>query len=237
MAAPETKPRAPKADPNKVRRPKIAIRRLERRVRELEAGSLCFHAAKGERCTRYLEGAEGELAEVLRWLRSLPHDAYLKSWIISQLREGLHLKPRPVEEHRPSEAKPLAPSAQFPFGLDATNAALIRCAQCGSHDAPYVENRCVLHVGGQTEQRSNDPLPGSDREKAQELVRLFGEADNKESFMLGLLSQMRRPDYPLPEKATAAWQRAMHGDDRGCSCPGPDPDCEVHTVPKNGGAA
>lgn len=31
------KPRAPKADPNKVRRQKVAIRRLMARVRELEA--------------------------------------------------------------------------------------------------------------------------------------------------------------------------------------------------------
>lgn len=33
----ETKPRAPKAEPNKVRRQKVAIRRLMARVRELEA--------------------------------------------------------------------------------------------------------------------------------------------------------------------------------------------------------
>ena len=31
---------------------------------------LCFHAAKGERCTRYLEGSRGERAEIVAWLRT-----------------------------------------------------------------------------------------------------------------------------------------------------------------------
>lgn len=31
---------------------------------------LCFHASKGKKCTRYIEGANGERREIVRWLRS-----------------------------------------------------------------------------------------------------------------------------------------------------------------------
>lgn len=69
------------------------------------------------------------------------------------------------------EGSTLAPY-QRPNDLKAS------CAQCGSSDAPYVESRCVLHYGGQTEIRpTNEALPAlwqTTEAKVRQLLDAYG---------------------------------------------------------------
>lgn len=55
---------------------------------------------------------------------------------------------------------------QDPQPIPRANEAKPTCAECGAPDAPYVENRCMLHYGGQTVMLRPDEPRGDALERA-----------------------------------------------------------------------
>lgn len=88
--------------------------------------ALCFHAAKGDRCTRYLEGAEAERASIVAWLRTTPRARGVRLSIassqdIARLAEALE-----IGECRSAATPAETPSPPWPPASSVTKAETTR---------------------------------------------------------------------------------------------------------------
>jgi hypothetical protein len=93
----------------------------------------CFHVDQGRRCTRYLEGSEGERASIVKWLRSLANAPGLPHSFADEIEATIQRRER---ASRVSETTGKCATCH------ATGRNLTDGKQCPAEGCPAAPNAC-----------------------------------------------------------------------------------------------